>query len=200
MMGLVRTLVALGLGGIVAWALPRAGILAATQEIIAFLSLLMAGLLPAMVVTATVLRGDGFSAKRLEAYGGGLRLQLRFWGVLFAAAGIATAGVVAMKIVSAPGVAAQYALGRFVLEADAFLTFFTVVFGAASGVVLQRLWPAYQGLQSLLTLNVTMARAQALANDRSIADALQKDVERAKAPEAYMVVQEQPRRRARKPS
>ncbi|QLQ12850.1 MAG: hypothetical protein HZY74_05470 [Brevundimonas sp.] len=73
MMGLVRSVAAGAIGAAVAIIIPRAGLLAATQEIIGFLSLLMAGLLPAMVITATILRGDGFSARRLDEYGGGWR-------------------------------------------------------------------------------------------------------------------------------
>ena len=185
MMGLARTVAALLLGCVVALSLPRAGVLAATQELIAFLSLLMAGLLPAMVVTATVLRGDGFSAKRLDAYGGGLEKQLRFWAVLFGAAGIATLGVVGMKIFSPSEIHFSLRLGKWTFGRDDILSLFVGLFGAGTGVVLQRLWPAYEGLKSLLMLNVTMARAQALANDRSIADALQADASRATPPTVY---------------
>lgn len=185
MIGLARTVAALVVGCVVALYLPRVGVLAATQELIAFLSLLMAGLLPAMVVTATVLRGDGFSAKRLDAYGGGLEKQLRFWAVLFGAAGVATLGVVGMKIFSPPEIQFSLRLGKWTVDRGDILSVFVGLFGAGTGVVLQRLWPAYEGLKSLLVLNVTMARAQALANDRSIADALQADAARATAPAAY---------------
>lgn len=185
MMGLLRTLLAIGLGCFVAVALPRAGVLAATQEMIGFLALLMAGLLPAMVVTATVLRGDGFSAKRLDAYGGALEAQLRFWALLFAAAGLATLGVVAMKVFSQTGVSVRFSVGERSFTEQDIVSIAVGLFGAGTGLVMQRLWPAYEGLKSLLQLNVQMARAQALANDRSLADALQRDAENAVPPAAY---------------
>lgn len=186
MMGLVRSVAAGAIGAAVAIIIPRAGLLAATQEIIGFLSLLMAGLLPAMVITATILRGDGFSARRLDEYGGGLALQLRFWAVLFAAAGLATLGVVGAKVFAADGVTVRLAIrDAVVLTDDRLTTAFLLIFGAGTGVVLQRLVPAYQGLHSLLILNVSMARAAALANDRSIADALQADAAASKPPPEY---------------
>lgn len=185
MMGLLRTMLAIGVGCFVAVSLPRAGVLAATQELIGFLALLMAGLLPAMVVTATVLRGDGFSAKRLDAYGGALEAQLRFWAFLFAAAGIATLGVVAMKVFSQTGVSVRFSIGDRSFTEQDMISVAVGLFGAGTGLVMQRLWPAYEGLRSLLQLNVQMARAQALANDRSLADALQRDAANAVPPAAY---------------
>lgn len=187
MMGLLRTVFAISLGCFAALALPRAGVLAATQELIGFLALLMAGLLPAMVVTATVLRGDGFSAKRLDAYGSALDAQLRFWAVLFAAAGLATLGIVGMKVFSQAGVSVRFSiLNRSFTEQD-MVSVALGLFGAGTGLVMQRMWPAYEGLRSLLKLNVKMARAQALANDRSLADALQRDADNASPPAAYSI-------------
>lgn len=173
MMGFVRLALAALIGGMVAVLLPRHGVLSVTQEVIAFLSLLMAGLLPAMILTATILRGDSLSAKRVDEYGGALRLQLRFWSRLFVAATIATAGVIASKIYTDPGADFAFVLrGHIVLDADKVVTAAVFLEGAGIGVVIQRLRAAFRGIVSLLDLNVRMAKVDALENDKSRLDAL----------------------------
>lgn len=54
-----------------------------TQELIALFGLMMAGVLPTMVITASVLRAGNLSVKRLIAYRDGLRAQLILWIGLF---------------------------------------------------------------------------------------------------------------------
>lgn len=171
-MGLIRLVFSALVGGVVFALLPQAGVLAATQEIIAFLSLLMAGLLPAMIVTATILRGGSFSARRIEEYGGALEKQLMFWAVLFVAAGTATAAIVFAKVFSAPTVSFDLAIWKFHLRAEVVVRAALALGGAGVGVVLYRLRPAFQGLISLLHLNVATAKGEALVNDRSRRDSL----------------------------
>lgn len=186
--GLARLLIFGTAGAAIACWLPRNGVVAATQEMIAFLALLMAGLLPAMILTATILKGSGLSVKRIDEYGGALRAQMRFWGVLFGAAGIATLGVVGTKIFSAPGVAFEFQLHVINLNAANVTGFFVGLSGFGIGAVFQRLLPAYRGLKSLLDLNVQLARVEALANDRSLLDALERDVSGHGTPEAYRLI------------
>lgn len=185
MNGLARLVASGVVGAAVALAIPRAAILATTQELIAFLSLLMAGLLPAMILTATILRGDSFSAKRVDEYGGALRLQLRFWAMLFMAAGVSTAGLVLAKLFAGADAAFVVRFRRVGFDNGDVAALGLSLAGAGLGVVIQRLRPAYEGLVSLLDLNVAMARAQALQQDRSIADALHEDARAAKPPAAY---------------
>lgn len=173
MMGFVRLILAALVGGGIALSLPRHGVLSVSQEIIAFLSLLMAGLLPAMILTATILRGDSLSARRVDEYGGALRLQLLFWSRLFVAATVATAGVIAGKIYSDPQ--AEFALvvaGHHVLDAARISAVATFIEGAGIGVVVQRLGSAFRGIVSLLDLNIRMAKVDALENDKSRMDVL----------------------------
>lgn len=152
--------------------LPKAGVLAATQEIIAFLSLLMAGLLPAMTLTATILRGGGMSARRVREYGGALAMQMRFWAFLFAAAGVATLGISLAKIFSAQGVQISFKIMSWNISEKTLTTIWIVFAGAGLGVVFQRLLPAYSGLRSLLQLNVRMAELEAISHDRTLRDEL----------------------------
>lgn len=186
--GLVRLLIFGVAGAAIACWLPRLGIVAATQEMIAFLALLMAGLLPAMILTATVLKGSGLSVKRIDEYGGALRAQMRFWAVLFGAAGMGTLGVVGTKIFSTTGVSFEFEYRSLVVDAGGITSFFVAMSGFGIGVVFQRLLPAYRGLKSLLDLNVQLARVEALANDRTLLDALERDASGHGTPEAYRMI------------
>ena len=172
MMGFVRLALAAVIGGVIAVELPRHGMMSATQEIIAFLTLLMAGLLPAMILTATILRGDSLSAKRVEEYGEALRLQLGFWSRLFVAATVATAGVIAAKIYADPDTYVHLVVHGRYLDAADITSASIFIEGAGIGVVVQRLRAAFRGIVSLLDLNVRMAKVDALENDKSRLDAL----------------------------
>lgn len=165
--------------------LPRTGILSATQEVIGFLALLMAGLLPAMTVTATVLRGEGISAKRVSEYTGALRAQMRFWGTLFGAAALSTLGIILAKVFSAPGVAFSVALKWVELSEKGMTALGVGVAGFGLGIVLARLYPAYEGLVSLLQLNSAMAHVEAIARDRTARDAFELDFTAVKQPDEY---------------
>jgi hypothetical protein len=185
MKGLVRTGLAALVGATILYAFPRAGVLAATQELIGFLALLMAGLLPAMTLTATILRGEGISARRVEEYAGALRLQLRFWAILFAAAAFATGAIALAKVFSAEGVVFSWSFRHIVITDKLIVDFSLGAAGAGLGLVLRRLYAAYQGLQSLLGLNVAMAKAEAISRDRAIHDALALDIGAVQNPPEY---------------
>ena len=172
MMGFIRLILAALVGGAIAVALPRHGVMSATQEVIAFLSLLMAGLLPAMILTATILRGDALSARRVDEYGKALRLQLSFWSRLFVTATVATAAVVTAKIYSDPDSQFLLVLRGHTIDASDVTTIAVFIEGAGIGVVVQRLRASFRGIVSLLDLNVRMAKVDALENDKSRLDAL----------------------------
>lgn len=185
MNGLVRTVFGSSVGAVLFYALPRAGVMAATQELIGFLALLMAGLLPAMTLTATILRGEGISARRVEEYAGALRAQLRFWAVLFGAATISTGAISLAKVFSTKGAEFVLSWWRFSITQDAVVGLSLIVAGAGFGLILRRLYAAYEGLQSLLTLNVAMAKSEAISRDRAIRDAIALDMEGIKNPPEY---------------
>ena len=170
----VRSFVAaIVIGSLVGLCGPAKSLLAASAEVIAFITLIMAGLLPAMMLTATALRGDAFSATRVRELGLRLRAQLRFWAILFLFALVAVMGICAAKACNdSPAIIST--LGRWSVKyPTAPLTTGALMLGYASlSVVLVRLYPAYKGLRSLLELTITMAEAQALSNDRALVDAL----------------------------
>jgi hypothetical protein len=187
MWGWARLLLAATLGAAAFLMLPWGGLKEATQELIAFLSLLMAGLLPAMTITATVLRGDSISSRRVQEYGGALRAQMRFWGFLFLYAALAALFVTSLKVVAGADPKSWVWLGwEFNLEQVQLLC--RVLAGGFTAMTVSRLFPAYKGLRSLLDLSVTMATAQALASDRSRSDALDKQADAATQPAVYRTI------------
>lgn len=62
--------------------------------------------------------------------------------------------------------------GHLLLDADRVTAAAVFLEGAGVGVVIQRLQAAFQGIVSLLDLNVRMAKVDALENDKSRLDAL----------------------------
>ncbi len=171
--------VSAALGAIFGLCGPAKPILAASAEVIAFVTLIMAGLLPAMILTATALRGDAFSATRVRELGIRLRAQLQFWAMLFLFALIAVLGVCAAKM-SNDSSSIVTSLGKWnITYSTANFTTAALMLGySALAVVLARLYPAYRGLCSLLDLTITTAEAQALSNDRTLADTLNAKAER----------------------
>jgi hypothetical protein len=153
---------------------PPAVLLSASQELIGFISLLLAGLVPAMTLTATALRGEGLSSARVRDYGKSLRRQLDFWGVLFLVGLVAVFAICAAKIVSKSDIPEFNVSGRgFDVSTGPFASALLMIGFSALSVIVARLWPAYRGLRSLLDLTVGLAERQALANDRTLGDELE---------------------------
>lgn len=170
----MKALVILGCGLVAGAAVPPIAASKATGELVSFVSLLMAGLLPAMILTATVLKGDSLSLTRVNSYGEALRKQLQFWAVLFGAALTAVLGISVGKVF------VEIATSTTPLEA-AYLLPARACFGLAAGAlthILVRLWPAYRGLRSILDLSIAMAATQATAHDRTLREGFEKKVSR----------------------
>jgi hypothetical protein len=143
-------------GGIFALLLPRIGIIEGSTRIIPFFALLMAGVLPAMMQTVTVLKGDDLSPKAVKEYGAALHEQLSFWAALFATAlsavGSLTLAVIiskAPKLISVPW--------EYYIDRDFLIDVLIFVFGCTAASVLSRFVAAYGGLKSLLKLNLQLA-------------------------------------------
>lgn len=168
-----RTAAVFGIAFVATVFLPPQVILAVSGEVVAFVSLLMAGLLPAMVLTATVLRGDRFSATRVRNLGVALKAQLYFWAQLFLLAVLAVATLTSAKALAAMPATTLPALGQdFGAPLDIAVRVCVAGSVASTAVIVSRLWAAFRGLRSLLNLTIQMAELQALANDRSLHDDL----------------------------
>lgn len=172
-------LIASLIGGMLGALLPAKAVLSASAELISFVTLILAGLIPAMILTATALRGDSFSSVRVREYAEGLRRQLRFWAVLFGFCLTTVVMICAAKI-SDQASSIKLGIDSWSIEfaTNGLTRGLLIVGSAAFFVVLSRMYPAYRGLRSLLELTIRMAEVQALANDRSFSDALDAKVSR----------------------
>ncbi|PWB89853.1 hypothetical protein C5688_13520 [Methylocystis sp. MitZ-2018] len=95
------TLVAVVVAGITSLVfLPKGSFEDVTQELIALFGLIMAGILPTMVLTASALRAGNLSVKRLLAYQDALRNQLVIWIGLFLISLFASLFVIFGKMVN----------------------------------------------------------------------------------------------------
>ena len=157
---LIRLAVIFFLGAFVAAWMPRAGVLEASTRIIPFLSLLMAGILPAMMLTVSILKGDDLSVQAVDEYSAALRAQLRFWASLFASAATA-AGFLILMVVFSKLARPIYSVAGIQFAREAVVTFWCMLFGGSLSLLISRLWPAYRGLESLMNFNTGVARAKA---------------------------------------
>jgi hypothetical protein len=149
--------------------LAPAAVTLVSQELIALFGLLLAGALPTMILTATILRAGAFSPKRVGQYAAALEEQLSFWFALFIWALLACLAVTASKVLWNGGAllttlipaveAGRLGTQPFTIEwvrlADAILA-------ASAFQVVIRLLPMLRGLRSLLRLNSTIAKEEAV--------------------------------------
>ena len=158
------------------------GMMRAAAEVVSFLSLLMAGLLPAMILTATILKGDHLSVGRVRAYTAALTTQLEFWAVMFASALFAAAALVVAKIIHEIDMGVLTALETEFKIVELITRTLTGLSLAALSLIVSRLWEAFKGLRSILILSSQMAELQATVNDKTLAAELQEKAQRWRAP------------------
>lgn len=177
---------------VLACLIPPPVIVSVSQELIALFGLLLAGALPTMILTATILRAGAFSPKRVGQYAVALDSQLSFWFGLFIWALFACVSIMISKALWDPqspyevraSVPAIGNLGSvtFVLQwsrvADAAL-------GFTGAQVVCRLFPMLTGLRSLLRLNSLIATEEAAKNAQNQLGAGRQDLGSAKPPEGH---------------
>lgn len=144
------------LGGLFALVLPRAGILEGSTRIIPFFALLMAGVLPAMMQTVTVLKGDDLSPKAVREYGDALQEQLRFWASIFASA-LSSVGFLTLAVIISKSPPLIELPQEYYLDTNFIVDTLIFLFGCTACSVLSRFVAAYGGLKSLLKLNLQLA-------------------------------------------
>jgi hypothetical protein len=85
-----RVLVSVTVALLLPFALPKVAMANASQELLAFFGLIMAGVLPAMVLAASSLRAGSLSSKRIQSLFEALVVQMRVWAGLFLIALVAS--------------------------------------------------------------------------------------------------------------
>jgi len=156
----------LAAGLIALFALPTDAFKDVTQELMALFGLLMAGVLPTMVLTASVLRPSNMSVKRLYQYRDALRTQMLVWIGLFLASFVSSIFVILGKILewtiavdipAIPGIT-----GAWHFDAIRVVNSI-IVFGLV--LVLTRIISVGNGVLSLLGLSAELAIGEAQARD-----------------------------------
>lgn len=157
-------------------AIPPGMVTLVSQELIALFGLLLAGALPTMILTATILRAGAFSPKRVGDYAKALDSQLSFWFGLFIWALLACVAIMLSKAlwngahpysVHIPAIT----IGNLKLAVPPIplVPIANVILGVAGAQVAYRLLPMLAGLRSLLRLNSEIAKEEA-------ADKVQRDL------------------------
>lgn len=152
----LRVAIIMILGGLSALLLPREGILDGSTRIIPFFALLMAGVLPAMMQTVTVLKGDDLSPRAVNEYGTALQDQLEFWAALFASA-LSAVGSLTLAVIIAKASPLIHLPMAYFLDRDFLVDALIFIFGCTAASVFSRVVAAYGGLKSLLKLNLQLA-------------------------------------------
>jgi hypothetical protein len=123
-----------------------------TTELIAFFTIQSAIILPAMIFTAGVLRGDGLTLSEVDRYHSALRRQMHFWTTLLfldlLAAGVVIIGKAADWRWKVTVWHWSHDLGWALIAITAFLITLAVL----------RMIPFVRGVMSLLDLNAWLAK------------------------------------------
>jgi len=156
------------IAGTMCAALPGGTVTLVSQELIALFGLLLAGALPTMILTATILRAGAFSPKRVGDYATALDKQLSFWFSLFIWALVACVAIMLSKALWNGGrdchlIIPAVAVGQFrwTVIHIALTPAANFILGFAGAQVAGRLLPMLAGLRSLLRLNSKIAQEEA---------------------------------------
>jgi len=157
------TVAKLALGGALALILPRAGLINGSTRIIPFFALLMAGVLPAMMQTVTVLRGDDLSPKEILEYKGALKELFNFWSSIFGTA-LSSVGFLTLAVViyEAPKLIPLFS--DYWLDRNFIVDILLFAFGVTTASLAMRFSRAFGGLRSLLILNFSFAEKKGQKN------------------------------------
>ena len=146
--------------------LPSSVIANITTELIAFFTIQSAVILPAMIFTAGLLRGDGLTIAEIDRYQSALRRQMEFWTTLLFFDLFATAVVVVGKAASWKWKISVFGwsedFGRVMVALTVFMTTWAIL----------RMLPFVRGVMSLLDLNGLLAKksVQARLDEKKAAE------------------------------
>jgi len=141
--------------------LPKEIIKEITPELIAFFTIQSAVILPAMIFTAGLLRGDGLTVAEIDRYQAALRKQMIFWVTLLFLDLIAVAFLVLGK--AADWTWKITIIGPHSGEFGWVLIWVTVVLSA---LAILRMIPFVRGVMSQLELNALLAKKAIEARGR----------------------------------
>lgn len=165
------TLLALAIGVGCARLLPQSSLRDITTEVITFFAIQSAVILPAMILTAGLLRSDGVSISEARQYHHALRLQMRFWVTLLALDFVAVCLLIVGKAIDW-----RLSLEIVVYHLNVSLNVGAPLMGATCFVVslcVFRMIPFVQGVMSLLEMNGRLVEKSILERERRSAEQLE---------------------------
>ena len=140
--------------------LPTATVKEITTELIAFFTIQSAVILPAMIFTAGLLRGDGLTVAEIDRYQVALRKQMSFWVTLLFLDLLAVGVLVLGKAVDWRW---KITIAGHVGQLGWILVWITT---ALSSLAILRMIPFVQGVMSQLELNGWLAKKAIEARER----------------------------------
>lgn len=165
-------------GGVVALLLPRAGLINGSTRIIPFFALLMAGVLPAMMQTVTVLRGDDLSPKEISELKEALNELFAFWSSIFGTA-LSSVGTLTIAVIIYEAPEFISLINGYYLSRNCIVDILLFFFGVTTASLVLRFSRAFGGLKSLLILNFSFAEKK---GQKNAADAAKKLTEKPSDP------------------
>ncbi len=140
--------------------LPTATLKEITTELIAFFTIQSAVILPAMIFTAGLLRGEGLTIEEIDRYQAALRKQMVFWVTLLFLDLMAVMFLVLGK-------AADWRWKITIAHHSGHFGWVLVwITTALSALAILRMVPFVQGVMSQLELNASLAKLAVKARER----------------------------------
>lgn len=144
-------------------------------DLITLFGFIMAAVLPAMVLNATVLRAGNLSHRKLQEYSDALQIQLRVWLGLFMLALVSCVFVIIGKAIDwTLTLSIPYAPGLPDINVGRIISLFVV---AGAGLVVLRAYAVGAGIRSLLKLTTDIALSDARARDKERFDEMKQQVQ-----------------------
>lgn len=173
---------AIGLGA--AYFLPNPSLHDITEELIGFFGIQSATILPAMIFTAGLLRGDGVSVMQARRYQSALKLQMRFWITLLALDFVAVCLLITGKTFGWTLIV-HLKIWHFGIPVN-----IGVVLVAATSAVIAlcvfRIIPFVRGVMSLLEMNGRLVEASIIEREtRRTSENISLDVKPPELPPGY---------------
>lgn len=138
-----------------------------TQELMALFGLMMAGILPTMVLTASALRAGNLSIRRVSEYHAALKRQMKVWIGLFVLALCASVLVVAGKMVSwtIPLSIPSFPQLSFAGVRFDLIRVVNALIAGSGAMMILRGFSLGRGIMSLLELSSEIAKGEAHVRD-----------------------------------
>ncbi|WP_139281426.1 hypothetical protein [Muricoccus roseus] len=133
----------------------------ATSEIVALLALLMAGVLPTAILTATILRAGGLSVKKIGQVRDALLFQLRIWAALFGLSFSACGLLILGKLLNWSLDVPNLNVAGLTIDSFSLIPLLNAVVSSFLVLLILRSMTIFKGLRSLVVMSSEIAVSEA---------------------------------------